>query len=157
MSEGDLNVGDKPDSNLDCLLGDHSALRLQWVDYSTAISDELWLVERILMCSQLDDLVLEDCITHFMTRNFTETINRCNFFVLNVKVDLDVTAIDLLCHSCVLRASDYLKSVAHVRSDEQVVREDLQQREHFDTDHLGHDLIASITIGAASVRGCRGQ
>ena len=51
VCEGDLNVGDEPYSNLHGLLGDDSALRMQRVDYSATISNELWLVERVLMRS----------------------------------------------------------------------------------------------------------
>ena len=102
------------------------------------------------MRSQLYDLVLENSVADLMTRNFAVTINRRNFFVLDVELDLDVTAVNLLRHGCVLRASNYLKRIAHVWRDEEGVREDLQQGEHLNADHLGHDLIASIPVGVAA-------
>lgn len=72
----------------------------------------LWL--NMILCAQLDDLVLEDSIADLMSSDLTEPVDGGDLCVLNRKVDLNVAAIELLRPGSILRPADNLQGVAHV-------------------------------------------
>ena len=118
MRERDLNRGHESDTNFYCFLGNNAALRL--CCSQNALASELVTTFHrfdVILGSQLDYLVLENCITNFMACDFAEPVNCGNFRVLDCKVDLDVAAIDLLRLHCRLRPAHNLQSVTHVRCD----------------------------------------
>ena len=71
-----------------------------------------------------------------MPSHLSKPIDRGDASILNIELDLNVTAIKVLILCSSLWPADNLKSVPHVRSDEQVARVDLQHGEYFYANHL---------------------
>ena len=90
----------------------------------------------VLSRAKLNYLVLQHCIADFMSSHFSKAINSCDFCILNVKLDLYMTAIEVLTFGSCLWSTDDLQSVPHIRRDEQIGRVNLEHREHFHADHL---------------------
>jgi len=74
----------------------------------------------------------------------SETVDRCNFLVFNIKLDLNVTAIDLLRFSSGLRASHDLQRVTHVGCNQKIARIYFQKREHFNPEHFRDNCEFSV-------------
>ena len=61
-----------------------------------------------------------------MASHLSETVDRCNLLVFYIKLDLYVTAIDLLCLGSSLRTTHNLQRVTHVGRNKKVAGIDFQ-------------------------------
>ena len=127
MREWNLNLGHQANPDLHRLLGDDFALRLHWRDDAFAVLVDVQMrLDAVLGRAQLNDLILEDCVANFMASHLSEAINSGDLFVLNVELDLDMTAIEVLALGGCLRPTDDLQRVPHVRRDQKIARVDLE-------------------------------
>ena len=142
MSIWNLYICDKSHSDWHCLSWDnpaHLSARswpLGWVQWRDTIG-------RNLLGSQLNDLILESGIPNLMTCDLSELINCCNVGLLNLKFYLNMTSICLLGSWSCLWPTHNLKSVSHVRSDQEIVRNDFQKREDLYLKHITHNSVSA--------------
>ncbi len=136
MREWDLDLSHKSHTNLNRLLRDHPTL---WLDLSKDTFAVL-LVGLVgldtVLGPHLNDLVFEDCITNRVSSDLSIPIYRCHFGILDFKLDLNVTAIELLRLGSGLRPTYNLQSVSHVRGDQQIVGIDFKKWENFNSEHV---------------------
>ena len=137
MSEWNLDLGYQSHSDLHSLLGHDLALRLDRGNDTFAILvDAHMRLDAVLCRAQLNNLILENCIANLMPSHLSKPVDCGDAGILNIELNFNVAAINMLILCGSLGPTDDLKRVPHVRSDEQVARVDLQHGEHLYANHL---------------------
>lgn len=133
VRQRNLNVGHQAHSNRHEMLADDTVVTiLHILKFNTARHERF-------RGSLLDYLIPERCITDLKASDLSIAVNSRDILLLNIKIDLD-TATILEGLNRGLRTANYLQSVLHARGYQQLCGEDLQKREHLNSNHVGNDV-----------------